>query len=60
MDLFDLQFLENEFDCVIEKCTLEVLFVKEKDPWNPSKPALDNLHAAMSQVSQRFTFGGFS
>lgn len=37
-DMLDLPFSDESFDAVIEKGTMEVLFVDSGDPWNP-RPA---------------------
>jgi hypothetical protein len=52
MDMFHLTFPEASFECVLEKCTFEVLFVKEKDPWNTSEETIAKLRTVMQQVSQ--------
>ncbi|KAI5057094.1 hypothetical protein GOP47_0027109 [Adiantum capillus-veneris] len=35
-DMLDLPFKDNSFDVVIEKGTMDVLFVNSGDPWNPN------------------------
>ncbi|XP_055338170.1 EEF1A lysine methyltransferase 4-like [Paramacrobiotus metropolitanus] len=59
MDMFDLNFETSTFDCVLEKCTLEVLFVKEKDPWNPSDESVKQLELLMQQISKVLRPGGY-
>lgn len=46
MDMLDLQFPPGTFDVVIEKATLDCLFVKEKSPWEVS----DEVSTAMDKV----------
>ncbi|OQV24271.1 putative Endothelin-converting enzyme 2 [Hypsibius exemplaris] len=58
MDMFDLGFPEHSFDCVLEKCTFEVLFVKEKDPWNTSEETVTRMNAVMQQISKVLRPGG--
>jgi hypothetical protein len=51
MDMVDLQLPEKSFDIVIEKATLDVLFVKEKSPWNVSETATDRMTRTLHGVS---------
>lgn len=37
MDINDLQFEPESFECVLEKGTLDALLVDENDPWNLSE-----------------------
>ncbi|KAF4352378.1 hypothetical protein F8388_016657 [Cannabis sativa] len=55
-DMLDLPFSNESFDVVIEKGTMDVLFVDSGDPWNP-KPAsvtkvmkmLEGVHRVLKQ-----------
>lgn len=53
MDMLNLQFPSESFDVVIEKATLDCLFVKEKSPWETSEPvatAMDQVLGGVSRV----------
>uniref|UniRef100_A0A0E0F6I9 Methyltransferase domain-containing protein n=1 Tax=Oryza meridionalis TaxID=40149 RepID=A0A0E0F6I9_9ORYZ len=43
-DMLDLPFERESFDLVIEKGTMDVLFVDSGDPWNPNPTTVDNPH----------------
>ncbi|KAL2927506.1 EEF1A lysine methyltransferase 4 [Bienertia sinuspersici] len=51
-DMLDLHFLDETFDVVIEKGTMDVLFVDSGDPWNPN-PATVSKVAVMLQGIHR-------
>jgi len=56
MDMLDLQFPPGTFDVVIEKATLDCLFVKEKSPWEASEQvsiAMDQVLGGVSKVLKR-------
>ncbi|KAG8090673.1 hypothetical protein GUJ93_ZPchr0011g28405 [Zizania palustris] len=42
-DMLDLPFEGESFDLVIEKGTMDVLFVDSGDPWNPNPATVDNV-----------------
>ncbi|BAT14458.1 Os11g0557700, partial [Oryza sativa Japonica Group] len=42
-DMLDLPFDRESFDLVIEKGTMDVLFVDSGDPWNPNPTTVDNV-----------------
>ncbi|KAK3120303.1 hypothetical protein QOZ80_9AG0685390 [Eleusine coracana subsp. coracana] len=42
-DMLDLPFEHESFDLVIEKGTMDVLFVDSGDPWNPNPTTVDNV-----------------
>jgi len=48
MDMLNLEVDQSSFDVVIEKATLDVLFVKEKSPWHIS----DETQARLDKVLQ--------
>jgi hypothetical protein len=53
MDINELTYESESFDCVIEKGTLDALLVDEKDPWNLSeenKVKMDNICDRVSQM----------
>ncbi|XP_064372781.1 EEF1A lysine methyltransferase 4 isoform X2 [Dromaius novaehollandiae] len=54
MDISALQFPDASFDVVLEKGTLDVLTVEERDPWHVSPQAT----AALHQVSRILRPGG--
>lgn len=49
-NMMDLPFEEGSFDCVMEKATLDVLFVENDSPWEPLPEVLDNLHKALHEA----------
>ncbi|CAN6459854.1 unnamed protein product [Victoria cruziana] len=49
-DMLDLPFGPETFDVVIEKGTLDVLFVDSGDPWNPSPSTVDKVIAMLKCV----------
>ncbi|OVA18627.1 Methyltransferase domain [Macleaya cordata] len=51
-DMLDLPFTRESFDVVIEKGTMDVLFVNSGDPWNP-RPETVNKAMAMLQGVHR-------
>uniref|UniRef100_A0A0D9XT75 Uncharacterized protein n=1 Tax=Leersia perrieri TaxID=77586 RepID=A0A0D9XT75_9ORYZ len=42
-DMLDLPFERESFDLVVEKGTMDVLFVDSGDPWNPNPDTVDNV-----------------
>ncbi|KAI4966694.1 hypothetical protein ZWY2020_037050 [Hordeum vulgare] len=42
-DMVDLPFESESFDLMIEKGTMNVLFVDSGDPWNPNPTTVDNV-----------------
>ncbi|GAU92004.1 hypothetical protein RvY_04155-2 [Ramazzottius varieornatus] len=58
MDMYHLDFPEESFDCVLEKCTFEVLFCKEKSPWETSSETVDNFNKVLHQVENVLRPGG--
>ncbi|PUZ45230.1 hypothetical protein GQ55_8G205200 [Panicum hallii var. hallii] len=42
-DMLDLPFEPESFDLVIEKGTMDVLFVDSGDPWNPNPTTVNNV-----------------
>ncbi|KAK8447839.1 hypothetical protein SEVIR_8G164400v4 [Setaria viridis] len=42
-DMLDLPFEQESFDLVIEKGTMDVLFVDSGDPWNPNPTTVKNV-----------------
>lgn len=51
-DMLDLPFEDNSFDVVIEKGTMDVLFVNSGDPWDP-RPETKELVSAMLEGVHR-------
>ncbi|CAI9104452.1 OLC1v1003121C1 [Oldenlandia corymbosa var. corymbosa] len=49
-DMLDLPFGDECFDVVIEKGTMDVLFVDSGDPWNPRSETVNNVMAMLRQV----------
>ncbi|KAJ4836070.1 hypothetical protein Tsubulata_008975 [Turnera subulata] len=49
-DMLDLPFKDECFDVVIEKGTMEVLFVNSGDPWNPRPATVSKVMAMLSGV----------
>lgn len=52
MDMLNLDFPNSSFDVVIEKATLDVLFVKEKSPWEVSESTSKNMTQVLEGVSK--------
>lgn len=51
MDMQDLKFETSTFDVVIEKATLDCLFVKEKSPWQVSEDVSRNMEQVLQGIS---------
>ncbi|MFS7998774.1 putative endothelin-converting enzyme 1 [Helianthus anomalus] len=49
-DMLNLSFADESFDVVIEKGTMDVLFVDSGDPWNPRPEAVNNAMAMLQGV----------
>ncbi|KAI3769810.1 hypothetical protein L6452_00923 [Arctium lappa] len=49
-DMLDLSFADESFDVVIEKGTMDVLFVDSGDPWNPRPEAVNRAMAMLQGV----------
>eukprot|EP00075_Anas_platyrhynchos_P030773 XP_027320026.1 EEF1A lysine methyltransferase 4 [Anas platyrhynchos] len=58
MDVRSLAFPDASFDVVLEKATLDVLLVDEKDPWRVSAPAAAAMHRVLAEVSRVLRPGG--
>jgi len=52
MDMLNLDYPKATFDVVIEKATLDVLFVDEKSPWVPSELVSSKMNDVLSGVSR--------
>ena len=51
MDIYDLKFEPNSFNCVLEKGTLDALLVDEKDPWNLSEESAIKMDKILERVN---------
>lgn len=51
-DMLDLPFTNECFDLVIEKGTMDVLFVDSGDPWNPRSETVNNVMRMLRGVHQ--------
>ncbi|PKI58814.1 hypothetical protein CRG98_020804 [Punica granatum] len=49
-DMLDLPFTNEVFDVVIEKGTMDVLFVDSGDPWNPNPETASKVMTMLHQV----------
>ncbi|XP_074320909.1 uncharacterized protein LOC141657539 isoform X1 [Silene latifolia] len=49
-DMLDLPFSDETFDVVIEKGTMDVLFVDSGDPWNPQAETVKKVMAMLQGV----------
>ncbi|KAF5758781.1 putative endothelin-converting enzyme 1 [Helianthus annuus] len=49
-NMLNLSFADESFDVVIEKGTMDVLFVDSGDPWNPRPEAVNNAMAMLQGV----------
>lgn len=58
MDINNLEFENESFDCVIEKGTLDALLVDEKDPWNIGQENLIKIDKILEKVSKILKKGG--
>ncbi|XP_035400859.1 EEF1A lysine methyltransferase 4 [Cygnus atratus] len=58
MDMRALAFPDASFDVVLEKGTLDVLLVDEKDPWRVSPRAAAAMHRVLAEVSRVLRPGG--
>ncbi|KAK9113195.1 hypothetical protein Scep_020714 [Stephania cephalantha] len=57
-DMLDLPFGDEYFDVVIEKGTMDVLFVDSGDPWNPHHETVDKVKAMLHEVHRVLKPGG--
>lgn len=49
-DMLDLPFADETFDVVIEKGTMDVLFVDSGDPWNPKADTVSKVMAMLQGI----------
>uniref|UniRef100_A0A803LP06 EEF1A lysine methyltransferase 4 n=1 Tax=Chenopodium quinoa TaxID=63459 RepID=A0A803LP06_CHEQI len=49
-DMLDLPFADDSFDVVIEKGTMDVLFVDSGDPWNPKAETVSKVMAMLQGI----------
>ncbi|XP_051131606.1 uncharacterized protein LOC127251779 [Andrographis paniculata] len=49
-DMLDLPFGDESFDVVVEKGTMDVLFVDSGDPWNPQDATVNKVTAMLEGV----------
>ncbi|KAG2705574.1 hypothetical protein I3843_05G053200 [Carya illinoinensis] len=49
-DMLDLPFSDGCFDVIIEKGTMDVLFVDSRDPWNPPPATVTKVMATLKGV----------
>uniref|UniRef100_A0A453B404 Methyltransferase domain-containing protein n=1 Tax=Aegilops tauschii subsp. strangulata TaxID=200361 RepID=A0A453B404_AEGTS len=57
-DMLDLPFESESFDLVIEKGTMDVLFVDSGDPWNPNPTTVDNVTKMLEGIHKVLKPGG--
>ncbi|KAJ3295151.1 hypothetical protein HK104_002961 [Borealophlyctis nickersoniae] len=61
-DIFHLDELfpdqSNQFDCAIDKGTLDALLTKKHDPWNPPQEVVEKMALYMTQVRDVLKPGG--
>jgi endothelin-converting enzyme len=55
MDIHEMTFESNSFDCVLEKGTLDALLVDERDPWNLSEENAVKMDRILERVGYQFT-----
>ncbi|WCJ33842.1 EEF1A lysine methyltransferase 4 [Euphorbia peplus] len=49
-DMLNLPFSNESFDVVVEKGTMDVLFVNSGDPWNPKPATVTQVNAMLTNV----------
>ena len=49
-DMLHLPFAAQMFDVVVEKAVMEVLFVKNEDPWAPSELVCAGVFGMLEQI----------
>ncbi|KAI5661004.1 hypothetical protein M9H77_20327 [Catharanthus roseus] len=49
-DMLDLPFGNESFDVIVEKGTMDVLFVDSGDPWNPKPETVEKVMAMLQQA----------
>lgn len=57
-DMMNLSFPENHFDSIIEKGTLDVLFVENDSSWNPRPEVQENVHRMLEETHRVLKDGG--
>ncbi|RDX85886.1 Protein TIC 62, chloroplastic, partial [Mucuna pruriens] len=57
-DMLELPFEDECFDLVIEKGTMDVLFVDSGDPWNPRPETISKVMATLKGVHRVLKAGG--
>ncbi|KAL2609730.1 hypothetical protein R1flu_028303 [Riccia fluitans] len=57
-DMLDLPFEDETFDVVIEKGTVDVLFVDSGDPWNPSQDVVNRVEKMLKETHRVLTPNG--
>lgn len=58
MDINNLQFDDESFDCVLEKGTLDALLVDEKDPWSLSETNSIKIDNILNRISRLLKHNG--
>ena len=49
-DMLDMPFRDQQFDVVLEKGTMDVLFVDNDSPWNPKPDVCSRVHKLLGEV----------
>ncbi|CAF1025498.1 unnamed protein product, partial [Didymodactylos carnosus] len=58
VDIRLMPFVNNTFDIIIEKGTLDVFFVGEHDLWHPSETIMKLMDQVLTKISECLTAGG--
>lgn len=57
-DMMNLSFPDSHFDSIVEKGTLDVLFVENDSPWNPCPEVQENVHKMLEETHRVLKDGG--
>jgi hypothetical protein len=49
-DMLDLPFPDSSFDVVLEKGTMDVLFVDNDSPWDPRNEVVTRVHQMLAEA----------
>ena len=49
-DMLEMPFGDQQFDVVLEKGTMDVLFVDNDSPWNPRPDVCSRVHKMLGEV----------
>ena len=58
MDMMAMTFPDGDFDCVLDKGTMDVIMTDNKDPWNPTEEVKERGRKVIDNVYRVLKPGG--